>query len=126
MEVYQNDSLIYATCRTILPQQDFPGCPKYGTICLRQPGDYTEVVFKELVPNVKCKAVKRTFSVDKEAKEAKLRELDAILQEYGACFNGHNGKYAAHVVSISSEKFTTIHEEEVEVLAHVKIGYIKT
>lgn len=126
MEVYQNDSLIYTTHHAFLQQQDFPGCPEHGTIYLHQPGDYTEVVFKELVPNVKCKAVKRTFSVDKEAQEAKLKELDAILQEYGAHFNGHKGKYDAHVVSISSEKFTTIHEEEVEVLAHVKIGYIET
>ena len=121
MEVYQNESLIYTTQHGFFQLQDFPGCPERGTICLNQPGDYTEVVFKELVPNVKCKAVKRTFSVDKEAQEAKLKELDAILQEYGAYFNGHNGKYDAHVVGISSEKFTTIHEEEVEVLAHIEL-----
>ena len=61
-----------------------------------------------------------TTYVDRKAMEAKVCELEALLNEYGAQLNGNKHKYDAHLLSISEKKFTTTTTEEVEVLLDVR------
>lgn len=126
VEVYKDDSVIYSTPRTFYQKDQFPGVPDDFTFRLNQNGDYTEIEYRDIVPNIRCQAMRRTYHVDKEAMEAKIVELENMLAEFGAKLNGSKHKYDAHLLSISSEKFTTIQEDPVEVIAYVKHCIVKT
>lgn len=123
-EIYKDNVMIYNTPKIIVQLDQFPGIPNDGKFRLNQKGDYTEVEYWDIVPNIRCQAVRRIYHVDKEAMEAKTVEIENMLAEYGAQLNGSKHKYDAHLLSISSEKFTTIEEDPVEVIVHVK-GYIQ-
>lgn len=126
MEVYKDDKLIYTTPRTFYQKSQFPGIPDNGIFRLNQKGDCIEVEYRDIIPNIRCQAVRRTYHIDKEAMEAKVVELENLLAEFGAKLNGSKHKYDAHLLSISSEKFTTMQEDPVEVIAYVKHCIVKT
>lgn len=125
VEIYKDDVMIYSTPKTFVQSDQFPGIPDDGKFQLNQKGDYTEVEYRDIVPNIRCQAVRRIYHVDKEAMEAKTVEIENLLAEYGAKLNGSKHKYDAHLLSISSEKFTTIKEDIVEVIVYVKGYYIE-
>lgn len=63
----------------------------------------------------KYSGVLKITTIDRQAMEEKVNELEALLEEYGAQLNGNKHKYDAHLLSISAEKFTTITTEAVDV-----------
>lgn len=68
----------------------------------------------------KYPGVLKITTVDRQAMEEKVNELEALLDEYGAKLNGHKHKYDAHLLSISADKFTTITTETVDICLNLQ------